>query len=142
MTSESPFTAMYDPSEIQLMEYLVRGLDNVKVSPPPSGTTVAGTRVTAVKCNEDGCSQMHRRANGYCAEHETRWRKLAEQEEEEETLLPGGCEPTFIDMTGYGIVRNGQNARHALFMASLRCEASGCAWTVYRRYEEFQVSSF
>ncbi len=126
------------------MDFLVRGVDSVRVTVPSSLSATAsgpaGRRGTAVKCLQDGCMLMHRRSGGYCAQHEAAWKKMAEQDEEENTLLPAGAEPAFLDMGGYGLVRNGPDHRFAIFLVTLRCAASGASWTVYRRYQEFQVS--
>lgn len=118
------------------MDKLVRRTSSMRLGVTSNDS---GRRMTATKCSHDGCDNIHRRSTGLCPQHEASWKKLAEQDDEEETLLPGGCEPTFLDISGYGIVRYTPKRRHAVFLVNMRCAASGASWTVYRRYEEFDA---
>ncbi|GMF44175.1 unnamed protein product [Phytophthora fragariaefolia] len=91
-----------------------------------------------VKCNFPGCTEMHQRVSGYCADHEM----IAKEEEDSRAqalyLIPSGARAEFIKIGSHGFAYDASNRLYTVYAIEMRCVQSGATWVIYRRYQQFK----
>ncbi|ETM03470.1 AGC protein kinase [Phytophthora nicotianae] len=91
-----------------------------------------------VKCNFSGCTEMHQRVSGYCADHEM----IAKEEEDSRAqalyLIPSGARAEFIKIGSHGFAYDASNRLYTVYAIEMRCVQSGATWVIYRRYQQFK----
>uniref|UniRef100_K3WIU6 PX domain-containing protein n=1 Tax=Globisporangium ultimum (strain ATCC 200006 / CBS 805.95 / DAOM BR144) TaxID=431595 RepID=K3WIU6_GLOUD len=92
-----------------------------------------------VKCNFQGCNELHQRASGYCSNHEM----IAKEEEDSRVqalyLIPMGARAEFVKINGHGFVYDSSSRLYTVYTIEMRCVQSGASWVIYRRYQEFKM---
>ncbi|EGZ12360.1 hypothetical protein PHYSODRAFT_361523 [Phytophthora sojae] len=91
-----------------------------------------------VKCSFPGCTEMHQRVSGYCADHEM----IAKEEEDSRAqalyLIPSGARAEFIKIGSHGFAYDASNRLYTVYAIEMRCVQSGATWVIYRRYQQFK----
>ncbi|RLN74242.1 hypothetical protein BBJ28_00000586 [Nothophytophthora sp. Chile5] len=108
---------------------------NMSAAYAPSDELPAGP---PVKCNFVGCTEMHQRASGYCADHEI----IAKEEEDSRAqalyLIPIGARAEFVKIGSHGFVYDTSSRLYTVYAIEMRCVQSGASWVIYRRYQQFK----
>ncbi|POM62423.1 AGC protein Kinase [Phytophthora palmivora] len=91
-----------------------------------------------VKCNFAGCTEMHQRVSGYCADHEMIAREEEDSRAQALYLIPSGARAEFIKIGSHGFAYDASNRLYTVYAIEMRCVQSGATWVIYRRYQQFK----
>ncbi|KAG7383061.1 hypothetical protein PHYPSEUDO_004045 [Phytophthora pseudosyringae] len=91
-----------------------------------------------VKCNFSGCTDMHQRVSGYCADHEMIAREEEDSRAQALYLIPSGARAEFIKIGSHGFAYDASNRLYTVYAIEMRCVQSGATWVIYRRYQQFK----
>ncbi|KAL4129245.1 hypothetical protein PRIC2_005255 [Phytophthora ramorum] len=91
-----------------------------------------------VKCDFAGCTEMHQRVSGYCADHEMIAREEEDSRAQALYLIPSGARAEFIKIGSHGFAYDSSNRLYTVYAIEMRCVQSGATWVIYRRYQQFK----
>ncbi|KAG3239255.1 hypothetical protein PI124_g15817 [Phytophthora idaei] len=91
-----------------------------------------------VKCSFPGCTEMHQRVSGYCADHEMIAREEEDSRAQALYLIPSGARAEFIKIGSHGFAYDASNRLYTVYAIEMRCVQSGAMWVIYRRYQQFK----
>ncbi|KAG1701789.1 hypothetical protein DVH05_028567 [Phytophthora capsici] len=91
-----------------------------------------------VKCNFPGCTEMHQRVSGYCADHEMIAREEEDSRAQALYLIPTGARAELIKIGSHGFAYDASNRLYTVYAIEMRCVQSGATWVIYRRYQQFK----
>ncbi|CAH0479317.1 unnamed protein product [Peronospora belbahrii] len=90
------------------------------------------------KCSFIGCTEMHQRVSGYCADHEMIAREEEDSRAQALYLIPCGARAEFVKIASHGFAYDASNRLYTVYAIEMRCVQSGATWVIYRRYQQFK----
>ncbi|KAG7383282.1 hypothetical protein PHYBOEH_010003 [Phytophthora boehmeriae] len=76
------------------------------------------------KCNFSGCTEMHQRVSGYCADHEIIAREEEDSRAQALYLIPSGARAEFIKIGSHGFAYDASNRLYTVYAIEMRCVQS------------------
>ncbi|GLE08807.1 hypothetical protein PINS_up020231 [Pythium insidiosum] len=95
--------------------------------------------IDPTECRFQGCSVLHQRPSGFCADHEIIAKEEEDSRAQAQYLIPLGARAEFVKISGHGFVYDTSNRLYTVYVIEMRCAQSGATWNVYRRYQEFKA---